>query len=683
MPWPAASILLSVARKGEKPNVLQFVLRGVAALVIIGVASPSFSSSARAEGTLVVTTTADLASCSVGTLSLRCALEDANATTGGTTIAFHIPSSDTGCHGPVPTCTIEPSAALPPITAPSVVVDGYSQPGSVTNRDSASQGDHAVLAVQLLGDKAGQANGLEVRGEGDIVQGLAIRHFSGSGIMVSGGAGAHDILRGLWVGIAPDGVTADGNAGGGVVIENDAGTDTVGGASPADADIISGNGRGGVLITGGGQDTILGNDIGTNAAGAAALPNQGSGITISGSADNTIGSAGAGNVVSGNTADGLSLFGTSGNTVSGNLIGTTASGLARLPNGGEGIALSQTSKNTIGGAQAGAGNLISGNGLDGIAIRESGGNIVTGNSIGTDRTGMAAIGNGADGILLEAESSNQIGGPGTAGNLISGNGARGIVISNGGSNRIQGNKIGTNATGTAGLPNVGDGLYLESASHDLIGGSDNGVGNLIEGNGRDGIEMVLSINETISGNQIGSSNSGGIGNRQNGIYAHSSTSAVLVTLNSIAHNGAAGVVVGSSHRDATYVAIMRNVMFGNHGPGIYLAALGGVKCNVKSAAPNAPLPCPVITRAKPMEVQGRARPGSVVEVFVARSNAADHGHGQGARFLGSTKVTDSSGHWRLKLTRGQLRKGRHVTATATWPTDPESTSAFSRNRVVR
>src|SRR5206468_3027686 len=122
-----------------------------------------------------------------------------------------------------------------------------------------------------------------------------------------------------------------------------------------------------------------------------------------------------------------------------------------LPNSGNGITISAASGNTIGGILSGAGNLISGNLGDGIHITGSGatGNVVLGNFIGTDGTGMFALGNGGVGVFLgNGASSNTIGGatasapaviaPGVgsllgltsdfAGNLISGNLGDGVYI---------------------------------------------------------------------------------------------------------------------------------------------------------------------------------------------------------------------------------------------------------------
>jgi len=118
------------------------------------------------------------------------------------------------------------------------------------------------------------------------------------------------------------------------------------------------------------------------------------------------------------------------NLVQGNFIGTNAAGSAALPNGtiilpGAGVGLSGVSNNTIGGTAAGAGNVISGNINYGIEIRlnTATGNVVQGNFVGTNAAGNGAVPNRWDGIFLDDAPGNTIGGTAAgAGNVISGNG---------------------------------------------------------------------------------------------------------------------------------------------------------------------------------------------------------------------------------------------------------------------
>lgn len=140
------------------------------------------------------------------------------------------------------------------------------------------------------------------------------------------------------------------------------GANTIGGAALGEGNVISGhNGAGVELDSGGPGGCILqGNLIGTNASGTKAVPNLSHGIMI-GSANNTVGGSGPGegNVISGNGSFGLRLAGDD-NVVQGNQIGTNAAGGATLPNALGGIEIYQGANNLIGGLPSGAGNVISG-----------------------------------------------------------------------------------------------------------------------------------------------------------------------------------------------------------------------------------------------------------------------------------------------------------------------------------
>jgi titin len=151
------------------------------------------------------------------------------------------------------------------------------------------------------------------------------------------------------------------------------------------------------------------------------------------------------------------------------------------------VGVSGAPGNIIGGTTAGAGNLISANGWYGIILFTSGanGNLIQGNTIGTDVTGTYALANQYDGISVEGASTNTIGGavPG-AGNLISGNGPSspyydGIYLTNASWNVIQGNLIGTKADGVSRLGNTYHNVECDvGACNNTIGGN-GGAGNRI------------------------------------------------------------------------------------------------------------------------------------------------------------------------------------------------------------
>src|SRR5262249_21649563 len=152
----------------------------------------------------------------------------------------------------------------------------------------------------------------------------------------------------------------------------------------------------GILVTGGSGGVIQGNLIGTDVTGTAALGNS-TGIEIAGSGISgyLVGGTAPGsrNVVSGNPASGiLILNGPSATLVQGNYIGTNASGTTAVGNG-IGVLVQNASNNTVGGTADGAGNLISGNLSALVLTNGANGNRVQGNLIGTDATGTQPLGN--------------------------------------------------------------------------------------------------------------------------------------------------------------------------------------------------------------------------------------------------------------------------------------------------
>src|SRR5262249_33370928 len=286
----------------------------------------------------------------------------------------------------------------------------------------------------------------------------------------------------------------------GVQIDQGAGSNTVGGTIAAARNLVSGNNGFGVVISDSGTtaNLIEGNYIGTDVMGTMTLGN-GTGIGLfGGAANNTIGgiAAGASNVISGNTQDGILLTGsgTTGNMVEGNSIGTDAGGAVALGNQHSGVKIQMgAANNIVGGTAAGARNIISGNnsfvGSDdgGIDITDLGttANLIEGNFIGTDASGNFAISNFVAGVNIEnSASQNTVGGLSSAArNIISGNGANGmLIVSFASQNLVEGNYIGTNAAGTGAL---GNGFGLEINFHttdNTIGGTVVGAGNVISGN---------------------------------------------------------------------------------------------------------------------------------------------------------------------------------------------------------
>ncbi|MBX9581092.1 MAG: hypothetical protein K2X87_12355, partial [Gemmataceae bacterium] len=391
--------------------------------------------------------------------------------------------------------------------------------------------DYAVLLNFTLGTAAVNTIGGTAPGAGNLIGGTA------AGIGMSDAAGF--VVQGNTIGLNAAGTAGLAGAGAGVELIFDSTGNLIGGTAPGAGNVISGNGGDGVRLTlGSAGNTVQGNLIGTDAAGAAAVPNGASGVVISdGATGNTVGGTapGAGNVLSGNAHRGVWIIGagTADNLVAGNVIGLNAAGTAAVGNGFSGVRVDGgAADNTIGGAAAGARNVISGNGKHGVvATGGAARTAILGNYIGTDATGTAALGNTNSGVFVGGATDTRVGGtaPG-AGNLLSGNGTHGVRL--GGAEgaasgtRIEGNRIGTNAAGTAALPNDNSGVVISNgASGTTVGGPDPAAANTISGNGTFGVHLLIDdeapppADNLIAGNRIGTDVSGllPLGNASDGI----------------------------------------------------------------------------------------------------------------------------------------------------------------------
>ncbi|OAI38856.1 hypothetical protein AYO38_08800 [bacterium SCGC AG-212-C10] len=430
----------------------------------------------------VVTTTADS-----GPGSLRQAILDVNAGDGSSvqTISFAIPGGGVQ--------KIAPTTALPVITK-TVLIDGYSQTGTAPN--SASSGTNAVIVIELSGENLvenpciniADRTGIAINGgNGSTVRGLAINRWSCYGISVTGGT--NHVISGNFIGTDTLGTTARPNLT--ALFTANATNVTVGGTTAAARNLISGNSQDGVYIAfGNPQNKVLNNLIGTNASGTAALANGGNGVVVNDSGLNQIGAAGAGNVISGNHLGVLiSSAGAHDNSIFANRIGTNAAGDAAIGNDGWGIRIeAQAPQNRIGGTGAGEGNLISGNGIDGVIVFSGNDTVFYGNIIGLNAAGTGALPNVSSGIKVQASIGVTIGDAGSsARNIISGNFARGIQLISSNNAGIQNNYIGSDSSGTVSIGNSHFGIDVSGSDNVIIGGPTSVGGNLIVGNGFGGI----------------------------------------------------------------------------------------------------------------------------------------------------------------------------------------------------
>ena len=425
-----------------------------------------------------------------GVCTLRAAIKVANdlQSINGTLITFDIDHSPS--YAPT---IIDVGSALP-----GLMIDGTTIQGPNLHDDS-------VLVLDGMG---GSYAGLEIRADNCAIKKLTIANFGGYGISVRPPTGEFVtgvLITGNKIGnMIPLGIIDKPN-GGGIKLQ-DTGSSVIGGDTAADRNVIAGNTGNGIYILDSATNLVKGNYIGVKADGVTALPNS-TGVYVSNSTGNTIGgnTAGSRNVISGNTSNGVYVVGNE-NVVMGNYIGTDISGTVAIPNGNIGVRIGNggaavSSGNIIGGSAAGQGNLISGNGSYGIQAVVSDLTTIQGNTIGLNASETAAMPNNY-GISLSSALNNFIGGTTAgAGNVISGNTRQGIFVGEDCLNTsIRANFIGVNGAGEA-FGNGMDGIVVQYASDTNIGGIDDSYENIIAHNGGNGIE-IESAYAKVMGNQI-------------------------------------------------------------------------------------------------------------------------------------------------------------------------------------
>lgn len=329
--------------------------------------------------------------------------------------------------------------------------------------------------------------------------------FQGVGIVGVGAVGNQ--IQGNLIGTDVTGSIAMGNRSG--VGLFDAPSNIIGGTRP---NVISGNTMHGVHISGvtASDNLIEGNYIGTDVTGLARLANQFDGVRIVDAPRTTIGGADSSkrNLISGNDRHGVHISGTTatGNQVLSNTIGLDLTGQNKLGNRGSGVVIDDAPGNMVG-REGGPANVIAGNSESGILIKGANavGNLVAANLIGTNQGGSPDLGNAHDGITLIDTMGNFIGGHRkTAGNLISGNLSSGVKIEGGHSNNVYGNLIGTDNAVTKALPNhVGVGIF--ASAKNSIGGvcSDEDWANVISGNLGYGVHVGKTDNTLVYNNFTG------------------------------------------------------------------------------------------------------------------------------------------------------------------------------------
>lgn len=271
-------------------------------------------------------------------------------------------------------------------------------------------------------------------------------------------------------------------------------------------DIGSGFGNGATDVT------IVGNFLGVDPTGTIA---SSANSTISAETSDRLIIGGAApadrNVIASAHSDAIFLNASSSAVIKGNYIGITAPGTNAFRNPDQisnfnGIELIQSANNTqIGGPGTGEGNVIVGS-FHAIFVGTVANTTIQGNYIGTDATGTVPMGS-SYGIGIESACAVTIGGSATNdGNLISGNNI-GVQIGNSTTAIIvQGNKIGVGPDGKTPVPNTAFGVQLTNGAPSVggvIGGSLPGEGNVIANSCSQGVSFNQpATNWPILGNSI-------------------------------------------------------------------------------------------------------------------------------------------------------------------------------------
>ncbi len=197
----------------------------------------------------------------------------------------------------------------------------------------------------------------------------------------------------------------------------------------------------------------------------------------------------------------LQFFTNGGNVIEACYIGTDPTGTTG--SAGTGIAMQNSGNNRIGGPTVASHNLISGMNGNGITLIGSDGTVIQGNLIGSDASGAGALGNGS-GISVVNSTDVTIGGTVAGlGNLVSSNSGDGIHVTNSGNVLIAGNLVGTDLSGTLARPN-NFGFDVNNLTGSItIGGLETAARNIVSGNNL-GIFLNNGVHGgTIQGNFIG------------------------------------------------------------------------------------------------------------------------------------------------------------------------------------
>lgn len=568
----------------------------------------AFSTSILFGQTITVTSAADS-----GPGTLRDAIQQANVASGADTIVF-----DTLSMG---SSVIAINTSLPALTDDSTTISGPVWPG----------GEPAVT-IDGSALTSGE-NTFTISGSFCAVQSLTLIDNQSTGAAIEVNGGVSNSIAGCTIGLDRLGQSSMSNSVG--ILITGGQNHRIGDSTGAGGNIISGNLEDGIRIVGTRDNVILNNRIGVDRSGNP-IGNAASGILInSASRANRIGSGTpAGRNIIGGNLNGVRIAdgGTDSTIVAGNWIGLHFS--SSVPNG-TGVRIENGASATRLGLNGSVPNVISGNTSDGVSISGSStrNTMLFGNRIGTDTSGSNAQGNGGSGIVIQNARSTVVGGADPAeSNVLSGNSFDGILISGGDSTVVYGNYIGTDASGTLAVPNLINGVELQSAARNTtIGGRLAAQGNVISGNIANGVLLVDegTSQNSIVGNKIGTAvdGIGNIGNGESGIYLSFGASRDSANYNTIGYNG-----TGITYEDATTDS---NVHYANsifrNGNGIDI-----------SPGSQSGIAAPTITSVSlDTTIFGTADPFAFIQIY---ADSLDQG-----RFFLDTTRADAGGSWSRKV----------------------------------
>jgi hypothetical protein len=344
-------------------------------------------------------------------------------------------------------------------------------------------------------------------------------------------------------------------------------------------------------------------------------------------------------------------------------IGTDATGTIAESNAGNGVQiLAGASSNVIG-----PGDVISGNGLNGIVIDAvnaknkvipTSDNVIKGDFIGTTPDGLTPLGNIRRGIYVRGGTFNTIGGTTPADrNIVSANGHEpkgsytGIVLALNGANYnvIEGNYVGVDANGNASVPMENSAWGIDcgaNANFNVIGlsgaealqeeqtGVTINAGNLIGPNGRFGDSSALDgvgINDHDPQNGKFLGTGAGVGNTilGNRIYENPAGSNAIALSTDGGNDNQAAPVLQTAFTSAGGVTTVSGTL-------------------TSPDTPNMPFVLEFFASSTGSPPQG--------DIFLGRSSMIDP----------NVMTTDASGHLSFTVSGlAPVQLGQYVTATAT------------------